>query len=658
MAKKISQLNPASNPDPASEVVIEHAGQNYKLKIEDLLYDNITQRADGGISVTRNQVMTKLFNDSGNGAAGPGFRFVHETSSTNNFTQDFYLTSEGYMRFADVSYRDINGTQSRGTYADFRVGNLKFYGPSGSSLDQNVDYGGAADMLTELRAPYGQSILYLQGFGKNAISGMEMKGSVNIIALRDFDQDSVAGTNYTGSQMTSNFDLRYNERDYRNFNIVNSNGKFGIDSLDWSTSNYSSLFSLYPHKVVDGVDGNGGHYGWGGGTHPVWGQFNFSGAFVLGPLDTSDVTNMLIRENGNGCFYLDQGTSWCFRMREDRSYHRMFINNEGSGGTAGDGTGAGGTTLQLNQELDGFNPQAEIKRNVGTAPGPIAYNVTTDYPGDLVTSHQATLQVQAYAARVALGYMAHCDETKFRSSPNASPIPMTGGSNVGNVVGIYLYGEGLGTTTNGSQNKRSLVPQGNNMDLGNSDSQWRDIFTQNAVTVVSDEKVKQDISSLDDAEKTVAFKLKDLVKKYRLKSSVESKGEEARIHIGWIAQEVEKAFSDEGLDASRYGLFCRDTHYKVFVNGEDTGTVQRTSGQVQDEILYESLEKIYEETGGEKVSTETKNSSLGVISSGENQIAAPKKRKIVGIADEVTFEPFDAYSLRYEELICFIVSAL
>ena len=117
-------------------------------------------------------------------------------------------------------------------------------------------------------------------------------------------------------------------------------------------------------------------------------------------------------------------------------------------------------------------------------------------------------------------------------------------------------------------------------------------------------------------------------------------------------------FSDEGLDASRYGLFCRDTHYKVFVNGEDTGTVQRTSGQVQDEILYESLEKIYEETGGEKVSTETKNSSLGVIGSGENQTTAPKKRKIVGIADEVTFEPFDAYSLRYEELICFIVSAL
>lgn len=640
MAKKISQLNSASNPDPASEVVIEHAGQNYKLKIEDLLYSDLTQNADGNLQFTRNQLIWSQVGDAF--SSGPGFRFKNDVSSNLTYESDFYLDDNGDFRLSGVDYRQYDAGLVRGTYAKLAPGKCEFwaYDSAGAHMD------------AYFTAPSGNAAIYVRG--ASGLAGMELDGSVNLISFRDKDNNQVSA--YTAVQLENNSALRSTEQEYRGFNIVNSNGKFGIDSISWSGDKYASLFSLYPHKPVEGIDGNGG--GLGFGTDEKWGQFNWGGAFVFAPLSTSDVTGMLINENGNGCFYLDKGTSWCFRMREDRSYHRMFINNEGSGGNAGDGTGAGGTTLQLNQELDGFNPEAQIKRNVGTAPGPIAYNVTTDYPGNLVTSHQATLQVQAYSGRVALGYMAHCDETKFKPSPNSSPIPMTGGSNIGNVAGIYLYGEGLGTTENGSQNKRSLVPQGNNMDLGNSDSQWRDIFTQNAVTVVSDEKVKQDISSLDDAEKTVAFKLKDLVKKYRLKSSVEYKGEEARIHIGWIAQEVEKAFSDEGLDASRYGLFCRDTHYKVFVNGEDTGTVQRTNSQVQDEMLYESLEKIYEETGGEEVSTETKDSSLGVISSGENQTAAPKKRKIVGIADEVTFEPFDAYSLRYEELICFIVSAL
>lgn len=646
MAKKISQLTSNSNPNPDSEVVTEYAGANNRVKIKDLLYSDLIQNSDGNMQFTRNQLLWSQVGDPF--SSGPGFRFRNDVDSSTRFECDFYLDDSGDFRMSGVDYRTYDAGPVRDTFARIAPGRAEFwaYDSPGANMDLYIT------------SRQGDCAMFIRGY--EAMAGIELEGAVNIVSLRDTDSHNVSL--YQPQTLQDNWNLRYTEQEFRKFNIVNSNGKFGVDSCSWDLSEYASLFDIYPHKVIDGNDGNGAAYGWGGGNHPVWAQFNFSGAFVMGPLDTSDTTDMLIRENGNGCFYLDKGTSWNFRMREDRNYHRMFINNEGSGGTAGDATGAGGTTLQLNQQLDGFNPEAQIKRNVGVVvSGPTAgtnWATTTDYPGDLVTSHQATLQVQAYSARLALGYMAHCDETKFTISPNATPLPMAAGSNLGNIVGIYLYGEGLGKTTDGNHNKRALVPQGNNMNLGNSDSQWRDIFTQNAVTVVSDEKVKQDISSIDDSEKKVALKLKDLVKKYRLKSSVESKGEDARIHIGWIAQEVEKAFSEEGLDATRYALFCRDTHYKVFVNGEDTGTVQRTSGQVQDEIIYESLEKIYEETGGEEVTAETRDSEIGVISTGKNQTPAPKKRKIVGIADEVTFEPFDAYSLRYEELISFIISAL
>ena len=47
-------------------------------------------------------------------------------------------------------------------------------------------------------------------------------------------------------------------------------------------------------------------------------------------------------------------------------------------------------------------------------------------------------------------------------------------------------------------------------------------------------------------------------KVFQFKDAVEKKGGDARIHVGVVAQEVKAAFESEGLDASRYGLFCHD----------------------------------------------------------------------------------------------------
>jgi hypothetical protein len=56
----------------------------------------------------------------------------------------------------------------------------------------------------------------------------------------------------------------------------------------------------------------------------------------------------------------------------------------------------------------------------------------------------------------------------------------------------------------------------------------------------------------------VAVSLKGLVKKFRFKDAVATKGDAARTHIGVVAQEVIAAFSAEGLDAMQYGIVCYD----------------------------------------------------------------------------------------------------
>ena len=98
----------------------------------------------------------------------------------------------------------------------------------------------------------------------------------------------------------------------------------------------------------------------------------------------------------------------------------------------------------------------------------------------------------------------------------------------------------------------------NHIDLGASATRFDDVFSTGGINT-SDRNEKQDIEDLSDAEKRVAVACKALIKKFRWKSSVAEKGDDARIHVGIIAQDLQAAFEAEGLDAERYGMWCSDT---------------------------------------------------------------------------------------------------
>ena len=99
----------------------------------------------------------------------------------------------------------------------------------------------------------------------------------------------------------------------------------------------------------------------------------------------------------------------------------------------------------------------------------------------------------------------------------------------------------------------------NSVDLGKSAARFNDIFATNGTIQTSDRNEKQDIEELSDAEQRVAVAAKGLLKKFRWKDAVEDKGDDARIHFGIIAQDLQAAFEAEGLDAGRYGMFTSNT---------------------------------------------------------------------------------------------------
>jgi hypothetical protein len=108
------------------------------------------------------------------------------------------------------------------------------------------------------------------------------------------------------------------------------------------------------------------------------------------------------------------------------------------------------------------------------------------------------------------------------------------------------------------------------MDLGTATYRFDDIYATNGTINTSDGNEKQDIEALSDAEQRVAVACKGLLRKFRWKSSVADKGDEARIHFGIIAQDLQAAFTAEGLDAGRYGMFINSTWTDEETNEERT----------------------------------------------------------------------------------------
>jgi len=121
-------------------------------------------------------------------------------------------------------------------------------------------------------------------------------------------------------------------------------------------------------------------------------------------------------------------------------------------------------------------------------------------------------------------------------------------------------GFGGGPSINPTNNAGALSD--NTVSLGLSSHRFDDAFITNGVTTGSDRNEKQDIVSLTSTEMLVAARLSKTFHTYRWKDAVVDKGNDARIHTGTIAQEVQAAFTAESLDASNYAMFMSDTWWE------------------------------------------------------------------------------------------------
>lgn len=146
-------------------------------------------------------------------------------------------------------------------------------------------------------------------------------------------------------------------------------------------------------------------------------------------------------------------------------------------------------------------------------------------------------------------------------------LTLGGGTNWDSGAAIDLYGTdcsaGVGpggsivlapTTSSSNIRRMILSPNGT----------WT--WDGSAVQLVSDQRYKQQITEIDD-------KLLDAWKdvapvQFKYNDSVNEKGDKARLHTGYVVQQIAEACQNNDVDINNYGLYCHevyenDEHYSL-----------------------------------------------------------------------------------------------
>jgi hypothetical protein len=119
----------------------------------------------------------------------------------------------------------------------------------------------------------------------------------------------------------------------------------------------------------------------------------------------------------------------------------------------------------------------------------------------------------------------------------------------------------------------------NTQSMGIATNRWSVIYAGTGTINTSDATQKQDVADLTVAEQAVAKSIKGLIKTFRFKDAIAQKGDDARTHVGVMAQDVAAAFAEQGLDANKYGMFCADTYV------DEDGAEQTVYGVRYEELL-------------------------------------------------------------------------
>lgn len=144
------------------------------------------------------------------------------------------------------------------------------------------------------------------------------------------------------------------------------------------------------------------------------------------------------------------------------------------------------------------------------------------------------------------------------SYTNAAAFVLGGGSSWEGGASVELYGAEYPEAYN--RGRARIQPAINNSSLKHMDLLPDGTWTWDgtACQITSDQRLKQQIAEIDD-KLLDAWESVDLVQ-FKYNDAVDQKGDSARLHTGYVVQQIDKACKSHGVDVSAYGLYCHEEY--------------------------------------------------------------------------------------------------
>ena len=357
------------------------------------------------------------------------------------------------------------------------------------------------------------------------ILGKSISISITNSDIRQFDSYGIA---IRGTGPTTNYQTNY----YLSTVFIENNRIFG----DWVSDNYMAHGIHVKHVKNFKVIGNN-----------VYTFITLSNSSNDEP---PEVPAILI-EDYSSSGYVANNTVTTNNTRSD--VYDITISADSESVACGDNlikTTTGGGSYRTNIGTVTFTPTrgpCQVLRATGAQFGTLYRNIGSSLPPAVAGSWSA-----AAGGALTFGF----------ANPNNSASSTL----------LMLYDRG---TESDNPIEPTLAPVAfGTVTLGTGNLPFAGVYANAGSIDLSDGRYKLNVESVEQDALMRAWS-KVNYKIFQFAQAIEKKGQaEARLHVGIIAQEIADAFTSEGLDASRYGLFCYDSwdeRYEDDVKVQDAG---------------------------------------------------------------------------------------
>jgi len=201
----------------------------------------------------------------------------------------------------------------------------------------------------------------------------------------------------------------------------------------------------------------------------------------------------------------------------------------------------------------------------------------------------------------------------------------------------------------------------NAIDLGESGGRFDDIYATNGTIQTSDQNEKQQIASLTDAEMTAAKAISKLFKTFKWNDSVAEKGDAARTHSGVIAQDVEQAMTDAGLNAGDYAFFISTTWWETQTEVPAVEAVEAQDA-VYEDVIIPAVEEVLDEEGNVVTEAQPERTEQRLVTEAVEAVEAREAYTRTDTYETADEAPEGATErnrkgIRYPQLLSFIGAA-